>query len=224
MGNQLSAKVLLYFSALLLGVITGVCALAYLSASALYEYEDTVQGHQLPQVDVIVVLAGARGRIRAGADLWHQYYRKSNGYSNGRQGRAYRHSSSSVPVFYVAGMGPFADWNVLASQVRKRVLRDLHSSYVVLETDSTNTYENARWFARNALEKGWKRFLLVTSSYHMRRASYVFGQVLGEMTLHTYSIHQEPFTTELWSSNLYGVRVSLWEYLKWIYTRAFFRL
>ena len=40
----------------------GALALAYVMAGDIYEYQDTVDGVHLPEVDAIVCLAGGRGR------------------------------------------------------------------------------------------------------------------------------------------------------------------
>jgi uncharacterized SAM-binding protein YcdF (DUF218 family) len=48
---------------------------------------------------------------------------------------------------------------------------------VILEDKARNTYENVDFVARILGKKGWDKILLVSSPYHMRRASLVFNKV-----------------------------------------------
>jgi uncharacterized SAM-binding protein YcdF (DUF218 family) len=45
---------------------------------------------------------------------------------------------------------------------------------IVLERESRNTRENARWSVRVVRERGWKTLVLVTSAMHMPRAAATF--------------------------------------------------
>jgi len=207
--------------------------LAFASAGAIYEYSDTVpQGEgPLPEVDVIVCLAGARGRIGAAAGLWYRYW----GERGGRHARLGQTPGNSdevpparrVPVLYFAGLGPTAGWSVVEPQLGGEVRAALDREQVVLETESGNTEENARWLAHYMRDRGWRRILLVTSSYHMKRARLIFSDVLskklagsGGVRIETYSVAQEPFVPGRWAEDLYAARVTLVEYFKWVYYRA----
>lgn len=94
---------------------------------------------------------------------------------------------------------------------------------VVLETESQNTESNALLLARFVELRGWKRVLLITSPYHMRRATYIFDRTMKNLGLtvevQTLSAFQEPFEPGEWRSSLHGVHVTLIEYGKWIYYR-----
>lgn len=204
---------------LFLGFLAGVLLLGAATAGTLYEYEDTVDPSEgLPEVDVIVVLAGARGRIDFASQLWHLYWK-----------RARVATEFNVPMLYFSGLGPNANWSVVTRQVGPEVMADLKPEHVVIETDSENTVENALWLERNAVAKGWSRMVLVTSSYHMKRAAFIFDWILNKsedrkgkkpFEIETYSIYQEPFLPQQWRHDLYGIRVTLIEYLKWAYYRA----
>ena len=53
---------------------------------------------------------------------------------------------------------------------------------LILESRSTDTYENAL-FTREICEKcGFRKLLLVTSAYHMRRSVMLFGKFMGPVT------------------------------------------
>ena len=206
------------------GVLLGGVGLAYLLAGEIYDYQDSVDGVHLPQVDAVVCLAGGRGRIGAAGDLWYRYWELS---------RTPLKEAGPVPVpgtppvFYISGMGPQSNYGVFARQLRRGVKEVIHPEQVVLETESTNTESNARWLARYAYAHRWERVLLITSSYHMKRARYLFERVLKEMApspdrvvaVETFSVYQDPFDPEEWREGLHGTRVTLTEYFKWIYYR-----
>lgn len=48
---------------------------------------------------------------------------------------------------------------------------------LVLEDRSRNTFENALYTGRITRERGWRRLLVVTDSYHLPRALYVFRRL-----------------------------------------------
>jgi len=194
---------------LFFGILIGWLILALSAAGLIYDYKDTVSADRLPPVDAIVCLSGGRGRIREATDLWLAYQRKA----------------SVTPKLYISGMGRQANWSVVQAQADADALKVLKPENVVLETSSTNTEENARWFYEHAEKAGWRHIVLVTSSYHMMRSRLVFDRVLnarGERyKIETYSVVQEPFQPGKWDSSLQGIQVTVSEFLKWIYYRAF---
>ncbi len=192
--------------------------LIYYWAGEIYDYQDTVDGAHLPQVDAIVCLAGGRGRIAAAGDLWYRYWEYSQ-----KSGPILE----KVPVLYFSGMGPQAKWNIVAKQLRRGVLSAIREESVVIEKESLNTGENALWLSQYAEIHHWRRILLLTSGYHMKRARFIFEQVLkgldDPIQLETISVYQEPFVPEEWRAGPNGIRVTLIEYLKWVYYRSFWK-
>jgi uncharacterized SAM-binding protein YcdF (DUF218 family) len=208
----------LYGLALLaLGFLLGALMLAFVLAGDIYDYKDTA-GDALPPVDAIVCLAGGRGRILAAGELWYRYLDQV-------LESQVDISESPVPVLYFSGLGHQANWSLFTHQLSRRVLQVVQPEDVIIENESENTDENAKWLLRIAQERHWKRIVLLTSSYHMKRASFILAEVLksGKMPLQvdTLSVTQEPFSSKQWRSGLWGVRVTLQEYLKWIYYRSF---
>lgn len=72
---------------------------------------------------------------------------------------------------------------VRAARAEALLMRDvalaagLPEAAVVVETQSRSTLENAL-FCRPILEEaGWRRILVVTDGYHLRRALYTFGRL-----------------------------------------------
>ncbi len=210
-------RLLWWLSGLVFGVVLGILTLSYFTAGSIYEFEDSVDLDQpLPDVDAIVCLAGGRGRIQLASDIWNRY----------RQERQDR----QAPVLYLSGMGKHSNWDILSVQIRPDVLKYLQFRDVVIETESLNTDENAEVLKQFAVERKWYRFLLITSSYHMKRARYIMVRTLktgrskseqAKLEIETLSVHQEPFTARDWRSSLHGIRVTLVEYLKWVVFRIF---
>jgi len=188
---------------------------AYYLAGEIYDYQDTVDGVHLPPVDAIVCLAGGRGRIAAAGDLWYRYLELSKKSSP---------SIQKVPVLYLSGTGRQVTWNLLLKQFRRGVAQSIQLENVMIEKESLNTDENARWLAYFAKEYHWKRVLLLTSSYHMKRARFIFDRVLRKLgtpiEVETLSVYQEPFAADEWRSGPNGIRVTFVEYLKWLYYRT----
>jgi uncharacterized SAM-binding protein YcdF (DUF218 family) len=193
---------------LVFGIFVGLMILPFILAGEIYEYQDTVDGVHLPPVDAIVCLAGGRGRIAAAGDLWYHYWERSHG---------------DPPILYISGMGPQSTWTVLLRQLRAGVRQVIQSEDVILETESQNTESNAQLLAKFVQLKGWTRILLVTSPYHMRRATFIFDRTLKSLGLkveiQTLSAFQEPFEAGEWRSNIHGIHVTLIEYIKWVYYR-----
>jgi len=188
----------------------------YLFSGEIYDYQDSVDGTHLPVVDAIVCLAGGRGRIAAAGDVWYHYWEVAHEDPD---------LMPKVPVLYFSGMGRQTNWVQLSKQFRRGVTQVLRPEGVIIEKESSNTDTNARWLVRFAQENHWRRILLMTSSYHMKRARFMFDRVLkyqeNPIEVETLSVYQEPFATDEWRSDLNGIRVTLIEYLKWVYYKSF---
>lgn len=207
-------QVIASLSFFILGLLSGVGLFTFIKAGVLYEYEDTLDGAYLPAADSIVVLAGGRGRIAAAGDFWFRYYEREE-----------LGGPITAPMLYISGMGPNSNWTTFEKSIRPGVIKAMKPSNVVLETESRNTEENALWVVKNARLRGWKRIVLMTSPYHMRRSKFIFSKVLAQTELKlevdTLTIDQETFSSEEWRGSLNGIRVTMLEYLKWLYYTSF---
>ena len=216
-SSSLKIRTILFALAIALGV-TGTI-LSYLFADEVYNAQDTFDGAHLPEVDAIVCLAGGRGRISAAGDLWYRYWEQAQ-----RKGAAH---PGVIPVFYLSGMGHQAKWAQLVKLIRPGVLAVLKPENVILEKKSVNTEDNALWLVKSVKQQTWKRVLLVTSRYHIRRAQWIFNQVFQAtktpLKIETYSIFQEPFEPGEWRFGFHGIRVTVLEYYKWLYYRWLWR-
>jgi uncharacterized SAM-binding protein YcdF (DUF218 family) len=217
--SQFLGHIMELLGVMVLGMTLGALILAYVSAGDIYDYQDTVDGANLPEIDVIVCVGGGRGRIAASGDVWYRYWEEAQ--RSGTHGTP----KKKAPVLYISGMGHQAGWAAFAKQLRPGVLKAIQTDHVVLETESENTEENARWLGRYAKQRGWNKILLITSRYHMKRARFIFDRLLRRaghpLDLETLSVYQEPLEPDEWHSGLHGIRVTLTEYLKWVYTKSF---
>jgi uncharacterized SAM-binding protein YcdF (DUF218 family) len=118
-------------------------------------------------------------------------------------------------------MGRGSTWAAFSHQLRRGVLDAIKPENVVLETESYNTEANARWLSSYAKEHHWERVLLITSRYHMKRSKLIFESVMraekAPVQIETLSVFTEPFEPGEWREGLHGIRVTMLEYLKWIY-------
>ena len=99
----------------------------------------------------------------------------------------------------------------------------IHPDDVVLERESANTEENADWLVRYAKREQWKRILLVTSSYHMKRSRVVWKSSSRRAACRLRSKPCRSFKTPLsrgMADSLSGYRITLFEYLKGVYYRV----
>lgn len=216
------------------GGLVLILGLGLSSAESVYDYQDTVDGVHLPPVQAIVVLAGGRGRIAAAGDIWNRYRERSE-----VPAKASQQTTEGLPVLYVSGVGPQSTFKVIQGQLRPGVTEVIRPDQVVIENESTNTEENALWLARYARERSWNRVLLITSSYHMKRARLIFSRILERdaadrnalranqsprapsVQVDTLSVYQEPFEPGEWMTSVHGTRVTIGEYFKWLYYTRF---
>lgn len=156
--------------------------------------------------DVIVCLGGGRGRVSKAKEIWFGY-----------------HTLSSIPLLYFSGMG-------MTKETMLRAWKDLSAdliSHIYVENESLNTLENAYWFMKyleghDSKTRGApKKILLITSSYHMKRAWFIFNRVFEKHhfypELKTYPVFQAPFSQQQWQKDWLGIQLTLSEYYKGIY-------
>ena len=114
-----------------------------------------LRGVAAPRADAIVALTGGKGRVEAGLGLL-------------RSGRA--------PTLVLSGV----DRDAAVDTIFLNGIKAKEKENIILEKDSTTTYENALYVRRIAEEKGFKSMILLTSWYHMKRARYAFSRVMKD--------------------------------------------
>jgi uncharacterized SAM-binding protein YcdF (DUF218 family) len=166
-----------------------------------------------PQVDAIVCLAGGKRRIKFAALAWKTYWDLT------------LDGKSHLPLLYLSGVG--YDTNkksIIDEHFGAGFENILFPEHLVLEKESRNTLGNARWFANFAKSRGWKRILLVTSNYHLKRAHLIFLEALKESELEiqieTLSVLSEFEESGKWWDSLLGWQVTLEEYIKLLFLKS----
>ena len=152
--------------------------------------------------DAIVVFAGGVGE-------------------SGKAGGGYQERVKQAMELYHEGKAP---WLIFSSGYlfafrEAEVMRDLAVDHgvpaadIILETKAANTYENVA-FVREILDKrGWRRILLVSSPYHMRRALWTWRRVAPEVQAIPAPVPTSQFYVHGWGASLEQIRGILHEYL-----------
>lgn len=151
------------------------------------------------KADAIVVLAGGKGRVEEGVRL----YRKGKGHW----------------LFFI-GVDP----TVRRSDLYQPRFGDPPKDGVILEKASRNTLENAIYGRDVIMSKDIRSIVLITSRYHMKRASILLRNALPkDVAIYPYPVDSKNLKEEWWSHQgsfhlLFG------EFYKYCMFRAFFLL
>ena len=152
--------------------------------------------------DAIVVLAGGVGE-------------------SGRAGGGAQERLKQAIDLYRAGYAPFL---VLSSgfvysfheaQVMRTLAIDqgIPSAAIALDERATNTYENVRYVDEILRDHRWRRILLVSSPYHMRRAVMVWHKQAPDIEVIPAPVPQSQFYDHGRGATLEQARGILQEYL-----------
>ncbi len=126
------------------------------------------------KADAIVVLTGGLGRIDSGLELFE------------RERGVY---------LIIVGADKGAS---LESIFFKKTVR-LDKKRIILEKVSASTYENAQETKKIIESMNIKSIILLTSFYHMKRASYLFSRALSPQTaLYLYPVPTPNFDEKAW--------------------------
>jgi uncharacterized SAM-binding protein YcdF (DUF218 family) len=114
--------------------------------------------------DAIVVLAGQDGteRAKAAVQLFRMEGAKTIVLSGGVDGEGKQSAETLQDVLWQNGVSPSA---------------------IILESESTNTREQAVNVVNLAMDKEWKRIILVASHYHSPRAFLTFVRALRDVEM-----------------------------------------
>lgn len=192
----------------MIGAMLSAALFLWMASGEIYEYQDNfIEAQHGASIDVVLCLAGGKGRIPFAVNVWHQL-RPLN-------------KNLHTPVLYLAGLGPNANIETLAEQgVPKDLLKEIKKEDVVFENVSTNTFENAQIFSSFVRQKQWKNVLLITAGYHMKRSGNILRKTLGdEVNVYYKTMDSERFDRNLWHKDGYAIRVTMMEYIKWLFYR-----
>lgn len=126
------------------------------------------------RADAIVVLTGGWGRVDRGLEL----------FEKGRGD-------------YLIIVGANKDASLESIFFKKSV--GLDKKKIILEKGSESTYENAQETKKIVESMKIKSIILLTSFYHMKRASYVFNRELSpQTTIYLYPVSTPNFNEKAW--------------------------
>lgn len=179
----------------LLAVILVVLAMLFID----FTYKTFSYRPREVKADAIVVLAGGKGRVEEGVRLY-------------REGKA--------DWLFFIGVDP----SVRRSDLYRPRRGDPSPDGVVLEKSSRNTLENAIYGRDVIMDKDVRSILLITSRYHMKRASILLRNALPkDVAIYPYPVDTKNLK-ETWWSHEGSFRLLFGEFYKYCMFRAFFSL
>ncbi|HLC18127.1 MAG TPA: YdcF family protein [Thermodesulfobacteriota bacterium] len=158
---------------------------------------DGIADAPVRRADCIVVLTGGKGRIERGMELY-------------RQGTA--------GLVILSGVNEAADMDAIFFSGTGGVPRE----DIMLEKSSKSTYQNALEIRRIMEARGLKSMILITSSYHMKRAYRIFRRIMpAEVTIIPLKVSSPNFDEHRWWMSL-GILVP--EFMKFYWYELRFGL
>ena len=136
--------------------------------------------------DVIIVLVGDTGRIQEGVRLYQL------GYAN-------------KILITAVGAGKIAEQAQSLGVAR---------GDIIWEEKAWTTFGEAKYSSAVMRAKGFKSAIIVTSPYHTRRASIIFGQLFKAWNLTTCSVPYDSSASSNWWENPQTATAVISEYLK----------
>jgi len=151
------------------------------------------------KADAIVVLAGGKGRVEEGVRLFRE---------------------SRAEFLFFVGVDP----SVRKSDLYRPKPGDPSPNNVILEQSSRNTLENSIFGRDLIVSSGVHSVLLITSRYHLKRASILFRNSLPkEITIIPYPVDSVNLK-ESWWSHGGSFQLLFREFYKYCMLRTFFLL
>jgi uncharacterized SAM-binding protein YcdF (DUF218 family)/glycosyltransferase involved in cell wall biosynthesis len=152
--------------------------------------------------DAIVVFAGGAGESgRAGGGYQERVKQAVDLYAAGHA----RHM-----IFSTGFVFAFAEGEVMRSLAEAN---GVPREAIVLETEARNTFENVARSREILTQRGWRRVLLVSSPYHMRRAILTWRQVAPEIEVVPTPVPISQFYAHRRGPSLEQIRGLLQEYV-----------
>ncbi|GAA0785066.1 YdcF family protein [Roseibium denhamense] len=180
-------------------LIAGLTALAAGSAVEFTRFAQSVAGTAAPSeatADAIVVLTGGQARVAQGVRLMEQ-----------------GHGSRLL----ISGVHPGTTRKQLAVVTESDM--PLEETTVDLDRTALNTAGNATETAAWVKKNGFKSLLVVTSAYHMPRATAELSIALPDVDLIGYPVITEHLQLKNWYREPATFRLLMREYVKYIVAR-----
>ena len=174
-------------------------------AKDLYDFSKVIRYPEAPfsfgadqTIDLIAVLTGGQGRFKAGLEILKK---------------------SPRSLLFVSGAESYVTLDDVLRANHEMSLDESLRGRIWLGKFSKNTLENAREVREIAEQINAKSILLVTSSYHARRALELIRRELEQSTTHDAKVFYHPvespnFPTTGWWRKFIGWRIFFSEYFK----------
>ncbi len=151
--------------------------------------------------DAIVVFAGGVGE-------------------SGKAGGGFQERATQAVALYKAGHAPRIIissgyvFTLHEAEVMKTVAVNsgVPADAILLEERAATTYENVTFTNRILEEHGWRRILLVSSPYHMRRALLTWRKTAPDVTVTPTPVPQSEFYASSWGASFDQIRGVVHEY------------
>ena len=186
-----------------MNIITGfltLCIIGLVVVTALFidfTYKTFSYRQNTRKADAIVVLAGGKGRVEEGVRLFREHRAK-----------------------YLLFVG--VDPSVRTSDLYRPKPGDPDAENVILEKSSRNTLENSIFGRDVIVRSGARSILLITSRYHLKRASILFHNSLPkDITIIPYPVDSVNLK-ESWWSHGGSFQLLFREFYKYCMFRMFF--
>ncbi|MBT0654193.1 YdcF family protein [Geomobilimonas luticola] len=162
-----------------------------------FAYKTFSLGPQEVKADAIVVLTGGRGRVEEGIRLYRD---------------------NQARWLFLVGVDPA----VRKSELFREQPGARGGEGVILEKVSRNTLENAIYARELVVRHQVRSLKLITSRYHMKRATLIFRSVLSkEVAIYPYPVDSKNLK-EAWWSHGGSFRLLFSEFYKYCLFRFFF--
>lgn len=153
------------------------------------------------KADGIVVLTGGASRVSDALDLLSKGYGKR---------------------LLISGVHPAnGTADILRAQPESQALL---KCCVDLDRSAVNTRSNAIETQRWVKERGYRSLIVVTSNYHMPRATVELTHAMPDIDLIFYPVVSEAWRDEPWWNNPAGLRLVALEYVKYLVAQVRVRL
>jgi uncharacterized SAM-binding protein YcdF (DUF218 family) len=149
------------------------------------------------KVDAVIVLSGGLGRVEEGLKL---------------------HLAEKGEYLIISGVDKASDMNSIFFLHNPTDFAN--SEKIILEKSSVSTFENARNVKKIIELHGIKSIVLITSSYHMKRAGFIFSRVFpDDVKIFYHTVSTENFNEETWWKDRNSILLLLTEFVKYYWYR-----
>ncbi len=160
---------------------------------------------KLVKTDAIVVISGGETdlRVKEGVKLFQE---------------------SWAPLIIMSGAARDAGESNAEAMKRLAVKIGVPADKILVEKESRNTFDNAK-FTRDLLDdNNIQSIILVTSPYHQRRASLTFNRYLGDSAkIVNHSAADSAWRKNGWWNNVWARKITLSELQKIMYLSVFLK-